>query len=177
MADNNDLGQSPEANGQADKESQDQVAQIQELQTNLDKAKSDFLYLKAEFDTYKRNAIKERSELLKYGHERMAVELLNVLDNFERALETEVSPEKMNSYIQGVEMTAKELKALLGRFGIQELAAENVDFDPMMHEALGSEESSELEPGKVLRVFKKPYKLHDKLIRPGQVIVAKKPGQ
>ena len=55
--------------------------------------------------------------------------------------------------------------------------AQGKAFDPNIHEALSSEDSREVSPGHVLRVFKKPYKLHDKVIRPGQVVVAKTPAQ
>jgi molecular chaperone GrpE len=114
---------------------------------------------------------------LKYGNERLVVELLNVLDNFERALQEKVSPDQIENYVKGVEMTAKELRALLARFGVSEVPSENKPFDPAVHEAIGSEESDSIEPGYIARVLKKLYKLHDKVIRPAQVIVAKKPSE
>jgi molecular chaperone GrpE len=63
----------------------------------------------------------------------------------------------------------------LGKFGIQEVDAIGQAFDPTLHEAIGSEETSEFEPGHVARVLKKAFKMHDRLIRPAQVIVAKEP--
>ena len=150
-------------------------AQFEDLQKQVEKYKNDFLYLKAEFDNYKRNAIKERSDLLKFGSERLAVEILGVLDNFERALAVKPTPETLTTYLKGVEMTAHELKAALNKFGVTEVPAEGAPFDPMLHEALGAEETSQHKEGHIFRVFKKPYKLHDKIIRPGQVVVAKKP--
>lgn len=151
------------------------ASEIQKLQEQAEKFKNDFLYLRAEFENYKRNAIKERSELLKYGGERLVRDLLEVVDNFERALSVQVSSENFNTFKQGVEMTAQELRNLLNRHNVTEVPAHGAPFDPMVHEALSSEASDQVAPGYVLRVFKKPYKLHDKLIRPGQVVVAKKP--
>lgn len=148
---------------------------IDNLHKEVEKYKNEFLYLRAEFDTYKRNAIKERSELMKYGSERIIVELLGVMDNFERALQTKASAENIPNYVKGIEMTATELKGALGRYGVTEMPCEGLAFDPMSHEALSAEESSAIPAGHVLRVFKKAYKLHDKLIRPAQVVVAKKP--
>jgi molecular chaperone GrpE len=151
------------------------AAEIQKLQEQSEKYKNDFLYLRAEFENYKRNAIKERSELIKYGGERFIRELLEVVDNFERALQTNVSAENIKTFKQGIEMTAQELKALLQRHSIHEIPSEGAPFDPSIHEALSSEATDAVAPGHVARVFKRPYKYHDKVIRPGQVVVAKKP--
>lgn len=144
---------------------------------DLQKAKADYLYLAAEFDNYKKNAIKERSELLRYGGERLVRELLNVVDNFERALETETTAENFHSFRQGVQMTSAELRATLQKFGIEEVDCIGKPFDPMVHEAIGAEETDSYEPGFISRVLKKAFKYHDRLLRPAQVIVAKPPSQ
>jgi molecular chaperone GrpE len=149
--------------------------EIKKLQEQSEKYKNDFLYLRAEFENYKRNAIKERSEAIKFGAERLVNEVLGVTDNFERALQAKVTPENLSTYIQGVEMTAKELNNVLQRNGVSELKVEGMAFDPNTMEALSSEATNEVAPGHVFRVFKKAYKLHDKVIRPAQVVVAKKP--
>lgn len=148
--------------------------EVELLQKEVEKYKNEFLYLRAEFDNYRRHAIKERSDLTKFGNERLLIDILSVMDNFERALQTKVTSENVNVYVKGVEMTAQELRGVLNKFGITEVKSEGVAFDPMIHEALSSEETSEVEPGFVFRVFKKAFKLHDKLIRPAQVVVAKK---
>jgi len=147
----------------------------EELKTLAEKFKNDFLYLRAEFENYKRNAIKERSDLLKYGSERFVVDVLGVLDNFERALDAKVSPENLANFVKGIEMTHQELKGVLTKFGVTEVPAQGLAFDPMVHEALSSEETDAVKSGHISRVFKKPYKLHDKVVRPAQVIVAKEP--
>ena len=72
-------------------------------------------------------------------------------------------------------MTAAEFKNLLQKNSVTEVPAEGAPFDPAVHEALGAEPTDKVEPGHVLRVFKKPYKYHDKVIRTGQVVVARKP--
>lgn len=153
----------------------DVSSEIKKLQEQSEKYKNDYLYLRAEFENYKRNAIKERSDALKYGSERIINEILGVADNFERALQTKVSPETLNNFVQGIEMTANELKAVLQRNGVTELKTEGAAFDPNFMEALSSEPTNDVPPGHVARVFKKAYKLHDKVIRPAQVVVAKKP--
>lgn len=152
------------------------VEALESARAEAEKFKNDFLYLRAEFENYKKQVAKERSDLRKYGAERLIVDLLGVLDIFELALSTEVTPENVANFRKGVEMTANELKNVLQRHGVTEVS-ENQKFDPAVHEALSSEETNEVPPGTILKVFKKPYKLHDRLIRPGQVIVAKEKSQ
>lgn len=163
-----------DANGS---DSFDVSKEVQSLQEQAEKYKNDYLYLRAEFENYKKHMIKERSELMKYGAERVARDLLGVIDNFERALAVQVTPENAPMFRQGVEMTASELRQALSRHGITEVAAEGQPFDPAVHEALSSEVSATVPSGHVLRVFQKAYKLHDKLIRPAQVVVAKSAGE
>ena len=147
-------------------------SELEIAQEEAAKWKNDFLYLKAEFENYKRHSIKERSDLLKFGAERITRDILDVVDNFERALQVKITPETMQTFKVGVEMTAKELKELLAKHGIQEVVSEGLPFNPAHHEAISSEPTAAVQAGHVVRVFKKPYKLHDKIIRMGQVVVA-----
>ena len=149
-----------------------------ELDVALDEAakwKNDFLYLKAEFENYKRHAIKERSDLLKFGAERVVRDILDVVDNFERALQTKLTAETLQNYQVGIELTAKELKDVLSKHGIVEIPSEGQAFNPAHHEAISSEPTTQIPAGHIARVFRKPYKLHDKVIRMGQVVVAAAP--
>jgi molecular chaperone GrpE len=146
---------------------------VAEAKAEAEKARNENLYLRAEFENFKRQTIKERSDLRKYGNERLAVDLLNVLDIFETALASDVNADNVANFKKGIEMTANELRNVLGRHGIEEIPAKGKPFDPSMHEALSSQESADVPPGTVTQVFKTPYKLHDRVIRPGQVVVAK----
>ncbi|MCC2678204.1 MAG: GrpE protein [Pseudobdellovibrio sp.] len=161
-----------EANGSANEPA---VSSHDAAQEEAAKWKNEYLYLKAEFENYKRNNIKERSDLLKFGAERVARDILEVVDNFERALQTKISPETIQNFKVGIEMTAKELKDVLAKHGISEVPSEGQPFNPAHHEAISSEPTMAVPVGHVSRVFKKPYKLHDKIIRMGQVVVASKP--
>jgi molecular chaperone GrpE len=166
---------SEDAKFQESTEVNSELSLIEEAKQQTEKYKNDFLYLKAEFENYKRNQIKERSEMIKYGSERLLSDILGVVDNFDRALSAKVDSQNLDSYIKGVEMTAKELKAVLGKFGVAEIPAEGQVFNPMTHEALSSEPRADVEPGVIVRVLRKPYKLHDRTIRIGQVVVSKTP--
>lgn len=149
--------------------------QLDLVEAELEKTKKDYLYLLAEFENYKKHVIKERSDMRKYGSERLIVELLSVLDVFDTALRMDVTAENIDGFRKGVEMTATEFRAALQRFGVEELPAEGKPFDPNMHEAISSEATDKFPEGHVSKVFKKPFKLHDRVIRPGQVVVATKP--
>lgn len=138
-----------------------------------DKFKNEYLYLRAEFENFKKQVIKERSDLRKYGWERVAADLLGVLDIFETALASETTPATLANFRKGIEMTASELKGVLQRHGVTEIPSNGQPFDPAFHEALSSEETDAAKPGTITQVFKKAYRLHDRVIRPGQVVVAK----
>lgn len=137
-----------------------------------EKWKNDFLYLRAELDNIKKHHLKERSDLIKYGSERLIVALLEVVDNFDRALQTPFSTENLENLKTGFELIGKELSSCLERFGVKVENPEGKPFDPMSHEALGSEPSDSIPEGHVVKAFKKAYRLHDKMIRPAQVIIA-----
>lgn len=152
-----------------------EASETEKLKEEVTKWKNDFLYLKAEFDNYKKNVLKERSELLKYGSERVSKDVLDVVDNFDRALEFKISTDNVDNFKKGIEMTAKELKEVLTKHGVQELPGLGQPFNPQFFEAISSEPTNKYSEGSISQVFKKAYKLHDKVLRMGQVVVAKKP--
>lgn len=142
------------------------------LSEAVNKAKNDYLYLLAEFDNYRKNAVKERSELIKYGSERFIRDFLGILDSFELALGPGAKQANIDAFREGVKMIATEMRSLLQKHGVEEVKAEGKPFDPAQHEALSSEPREDMPAGHVANVFKKAYKMHDKLIRPAQVTVS-----
>ena len=143
-----------------------------DLQAKLEKAEKDFMYLRADFENFKKTSIKERSQLVKYGNERLLVDLLGVLDNFEHALNMELTADNVDSFRDGIELIKTELYNSLSKYGLVKVDSKGQAFDPNVHEALSSEPTSEVEPGHISQVFKDAYKLHDRIIRPAQVVVA-----
>lgn len=180
--DNSDNGRSEPApkrlndQGDSDKET-GASSTIEELvmqtRAEADKFKNEYLYLLAEFENFKKHAVKERSDLRKYGCEALIRELLSVLDIFETALSIPTTAENFENFRKGIELTASNLRSSLQKFGVEEVAALGQRFDPSSHEALSSEESSDIPEGHISQVFKKSYRLHDRVIRPAQVVVAK----
>lgn len=144
----------------------------EQFKAEAEKFKRDYLYLAAEFENFKKTAIKERTEARKFATERLVVDLLSTLDTLEAALSTPASAETIETIRKGIELTAHELRTSLAKHGVEALPAEG-PFDPSIHEALTSEETDSVPDGHIARVFKRPYKLHDRVIRHGQVVVAK----
>lgn len=174
MSEQNDQNESNQKTDQIDPNSDSiPVDGVAEAKAEADKLKNEMLYLRAEFENFKRQAIKERSDLRKYGSERLVSDLLNVLDIFETALATELTPENAANFRKGIELTSNELRSVLQRHGVEEVPAKGQAFDPAFHEALSSQETDEVAPGTITQVFKKPYKLHDRVVRPGQVVVSR----
>lgn len=163
--------QNEERTNEMDKDSQSENS----TQNELERWKSDYLYLKAEFENFRRNTIKERSDLLKYGSERFIVEILPVMDAFETALQSDLSPERFESFQKGIELTSIELRKALEKAGVSEINPIHEAFDPNLHEALSSQPTHDLKPGFIVTVFRKGYRLQDKVIRTAQVIVAVEP--
>lgn len=125
----------------------------------------------AEFENFRRRAQKEKEDLGKYGIERMLRDFLPVADNLERALDhADAADPKV--LIEGVRLVQKMLDQALGKHGVTGFSALGKPFNPAHHEALMQQES-ELAPGTVVAEMAKGYKLHERLIRPAAVVVAK----
>jgi molecular chaperone GrpE len=142
------------------------------LTQELEKAKKDYLYLMAEFDNYKKQAIRDRSHFMKYASENVLRDVIQVMDNFYLALQNEITSENIESFLTGVKMISKEMQNTVEKYGVIKLQTLGEKFDPSLHEALGTEPSSEYPSGHITKVFKDGYKLHDRLLRPAQVIIA-----
>lgn len=149
-----------------------ELSPLDVAKNEAEKWKNDYLYLRAEFENYRRHAIKERSDLSKYGAERFLTDFVEVMDNLDRALLLQPTPEAFDSYVLGVQMIAKEIKAVMQKHGVSTEDCLSQAFDPVKHEALGTEPTDKVNAGHISRVLRSPYRLHDKLIRPAQVIVA-----
>jgi molecular chaperone GrpE len=163
-------------------ESKDQIlaesAKIEELRKKIESLENHakekdnkYVYLYADFDNFKKRSIKERSDLIKFGWEPVARDLLRTVDNLERALE-HVPPGTDKNFVSGIEMVLEELKSTLQKQGIERIESVEKDFDPNLHEAVG-QEKSDLPSGKVIREHAGGYTLHGRLLRPARVVVSK----
>ena len=129
-----------------------------------------YLRLAADFDNYRKRVAREHAELTKRANERILNELLPVLDDLERALEAAEQHEEAKLE-EGVELVHRSLAALLQRHGLTPIETEGA-FDPHVHEALAAQPGEGAEPGSVLQVLQKGYRLGDRVLRPARVIVS-----
>lgn len=127
--------------------------------------------MQADYSNLKRRTEIEMEKSIDYGIESVACELLPILDNFERALDSE--DDKGASFYKGVEMIYNQLIETLRKMNIEEIDALDNPFDPNWHNAIMVEESEEHEEGTVIEVLQKGYKIKDKIIRPSMVKVSK----
>lgn len=127
-----------------------------------------YLRLMADFQNYKKRVEKEKSDLRSYANEQIMNQLLEVIDNFERALLQDAG----DGFKEGMEMIFKQLSDVLFKAGLAEIPSLGEDFDPNFHNAVLTEETEEYESGKVSGVMQKGYTLNGKVIRPSMVKVA-----
>ncbi|MGZ6126410.1 MAG: nucleotide exchange factor GrpE [Myxococcales bacterium] len=125
----------------------------------------------AEFDNYKKRAVKEKEDVQRFGSERLLKDFLPVMDNLERALE-HAEQHDPRQVIEGVRLVQKLFENTLAKHGVVGFSAVGKPFDPALHEAL-MQQDSDAPPGTVVSEMAKGYKLNDRLIRPAAVVVAK----
>jgi molecular chaperone GrpE len=132
------------------------------------------LRLQAEFDNFRKRSIKERQEFIKYANEGLIIELVGMLDNFERSIKAADQKQDFRLLHQGVDMISKQLHKLLEEKGLKKISSLGEKFDPNKHEAMEAVVSDEAEEGQILEEFQPGYMLNERVIRPAMVKVAKK---
>jgi molecular chaperone GrpE len=157
-----------------------QGASVEELQAKLQDAEKKYLYLYSEFENFRRRNERERLDFLKFGHEGFLKELLQVMDNFERALShaKSLAGEKgspLGQVSQGIEMIHHQFSSALKEQGVSAIQAVGLKFDPALHEAVG-EEAADSEAGTVIKEAQKGYLLYGRLLRPARVVLVKARG-
>ena len=130
----------------------------------------------ADFDNLKRRTEKDKADYFKFALADTFHDLLGVLDNFERAL-AHRGDASSEDFQAGIDMIARQLGDALRKYGLVEVPALGLSFDPNVHEAVVREETPDAAPGTVLEVYQRGYMLNDRLLRPARVKVAGAPGR
>jgi len=141
-----------------------------ELEKKLKEAEQKHVYLYAEFENFKKRALREQQETVKFGWKNVASGLLDVLDNFERAL-TFAKPDGDQNLLNGLKMVSQQFKSVLEKQGVTEIQTQGQAFNPEMHEAVGQIPSDQAE-GTIVQEQQKGYLLHGRLLRPSRVLVS-----
>ena len=157
---------------------EDQVARERERAIRAEedggRVREALLRKSADFDNLKRRTEKDKADYFRFALAEAFADILNVVDNFERALQHrgEATGDEFHA---GIDMIARQLADSLKKYGVVEVPARELPFDPNVHEAVVREESETAAPGTVLEVLQKGYLLNDRLLRPARVKVAASP--
>jgi molecular chaperone GrpE len=143
------------------------------LEKERDMLKEQLLRAVADFDNYRKRIERERREVSEYAATDVLLELLPVIDNFERALQTPAGGD--DAFKKGVELIHKQMLDLLRKRGVTLIDALGADFDPNVHQAVIHEPSEDHREGEVMQELQRGYKLGERLLRPAMVKVAKRP--
>lgn len=163
---------------QSEDEGEECTLSIEELQKEIESLKQQLedqenrsLRIQADFDNYKRRTRSEIEAIQKYRSQNLAVGILNAIDNFERALQTNATTEEGQSILQGMQMVYQQILDALKSEGVEPIESVGKPFDPQYHHAVMQDSSDEHESNIVLEEFQKGYVLKDKVIRHAMVKV------
>jgi molecular chaperone GrpE len=147
-------------------------AKVQALEAEKIDLNDKYLRKAADFENYRKRMIKEKEDTRLYANTELLVDLVALLDDFDRAIQSSEKVQDFKGLHDGVSMIQKAfLSKLEGRYGLKTFAAEGDAFDPTFHEALSAEQCPGLDQATVKDVFLKGYKLHERVIRPAKVMV------
>lgn len=128
----------------------------------------------ADFENFRRRKEDETSQAKKYASEKLIIDMLPIIDNFERAIESSRTSKNFDSLFEGVVMINRQLKDLFEKEGLTEIPAKDEAFDPALHQAVMKVENDELPDETIVEELQKGYRLKEKVIRPSMVKVSRK---
>lgn len=169
----------PAAAGETAPDGDSLDAALEALRNDLEAARQDVLYAKAETQNVRRRLEKDIADARAYAATAFARDILSVADNLARALEAIPAElrddDRLKNVIAGIEATGREIEKVFSGHGITRIAATGLPLDPNQHQAMMEVPSAEAEPGTVLQELQAGYMIRDRLLRPAMVTVAKKP--
>ena len=158
---------------ETDEESTEKPVNLVEAQEKIDELNARILRLTADYDKFRKRALRDKDDVRQYANQDLLEKLLPVLDNFEMAISAVKDADP--SIKDGVQMIYDQLLNVLKDSGMEPIDAIGMQFDPNFHEAISQEESVEVEEGKVIQQVQRGFRLQDRLVRAARVVVAKAP--
>lgn len=150
--------------------------ELQESAAKAEAYRDEAVRAQAEMQNVRRRAEQDVAKAHKFGQEKLVVELLNLVDNLDRALVASRDENAtLENLLEGVEMSQSMLMEGLKKFSVEQLDPHGEPFNPEMHEAMTAIPNADMEPNTVMEVFQKGYTLNGRLIRPAMVVVSKAP--
>ncbi len=152
------------------------IEELEEWKKKHDELKEKLMWIAADFDNYKKRALKEKEEFLKFSQSSLLKEFLVVVDNLERAVGSIPGDDQDKGLLvlkQGVELTLKQFQSVLEKHGVTKVKTVGEKFDPRFHEVMFQEETDKVPDETVLEELQSGYLLHDRVLRPALVKTAK----
>ncbi len=150
-------------------------AEVEQLRADVAAAADAKLRAQAELENFRRRAARQMEEERRYAQMPLMRDLLPVVDNIRRAIEAAEKTEDAAGLLEGFKLVAKQLQDVLGRHDCTEIEALGAPFDPHYHHAISQQPSAEHPAGTVLIVAQPGFRLHDRVVRPSQVVVSAAP--
>ena len=142
---------------------------VEEQKQEDEDLQAKFLRLSADFQNFRRRSEAEKADIYAYANEKIVLQILDVIDNFDRAMQTAPADDK---FAEGMQLILKQLTDVLDRNNVKEIEAQDKAFDPAFHNAVMTEAVDGVESGMVTKVLQKGYLLNSKVIRPAMVVVS-----
>jgi molecular chaperone GrpE len=148
---------------------------LEQLRADLEAAQDRLLRSHAELDNYRKRAAREIEEHRRYANLPLIRDLLPVLDNLERTIAAAETSRDVAGLLEGVKLVDRNLEEVLARYHCVRIAALDQPFDPNLHQAITQQATDRIPPGTVVLVSQAGFRLHDRVVRPSQVIVSTSP--
>lgn len=148
-----------------------EVASLDEERAAL---QDQLLRKQADFENYRKRMFRDKQEFMQYANSSLLLDLTNTIDDFERAIKSAEDSKDFNSFHQGITLIEKQLVSMLEKnWNLKRFDSQGEEFDPEKHQAIATVESEEHETPQVIEDFQRGYMLHDRILRPAKVKVAK----
>jgi molecular chaperone GrpE len=160
-----------------EKETEELKKKLEEKEKEAKEHYDRLLRMAADFENYKKRAVREKEEWTKFANEDLIKGILPFIDNLERAVNHSEKTEDFQSLVEGIKLTVQQLLKTLNKFGVSPIESLGKPFNPAVHQAMLVVETDQHEPNQVVEEFQKGYLLNDRLLRPATVSVSKLSGK
>jgi molecular chaperone GrpE len=153
---------------------EEMMCKLQETEKTAAENYDKYVRVAAELENYKKRAVREKADAVKFGNENLLRDILPLVDNIDRAMDHACNSDDFDAFKKGLKMLHEQLLICLQKHGVEQIEAVGKDFDPHVHEAMLQVESEEHEQSKVVGEFEKGYLFNGRLLRPAKVSVCRK---
>jgi len=149
-----------------------QAEELEQLKIQAEENHQRYLRTQADFDNFRRRARQEKEDLAKYASQKLVENLVPIIDNFDRAIQSSKETQDFDALAKGIDMVFRQFEGVLQSEGVKQIESIGQPFNPEFHQAVMQVESEEHEEGIVVEELQKGYMLNDRVIRPAMVKVS-----